>query len=170
MRRAGPAFVAAIVAVLVAACGTVGTASKHSGGGTAVAARRSPEGDAKAREVVLAALALLDTGYRFGGKNPEAGLDCSGMVTHVFASALGERFNGSAVDMAQRGHRVDRAALQPGDLVFFDTLGRPRSHVGIYVGDGRFIHAPSSKGKVRIESLERGWFAERFEEARRVFD
>jgi cell wall-associated NlpC family hydrolase len=65
---------------------------------------------------------------------------------------------------------VEAAALRPGDLVFFNTRNKPYSHVGIYIGDGRFVHAPNSNGKVRTDSLQSGWFAARFEEARTYFD
>ncbi|GAB1391883.1 hypothetical protein MASR1M60_00460 [Rhodocyclaceae bacterium] len=119
---------------------------------------------------MIYALGLIDTGYRFGGKNPEAGLDCSGMVSHVFEQAAGLRLQGSAADIAERGRSIDPASLRPGDLVFFNTRNRPRSHVGIYIGAGRFIHAPNSNGKVRTESLTQSWFATRFEEARTYFD
>ena len=110
------------------------------------------------------------TGYRFGGKNPEAGLDCSGMVSYVFDKAAGVKLIGSAADMARQGRPVEVSQLQPGDLLFFNTLNRPHSHVGIYIGDGRFIHAPSSAGKIRTENLREGWFAPRFEEARSYLD
>lgn len=126
--------------------------------------------DPRAHEVVLFSLGLIDTGYRFGGKNPEAGLDCSGMVSYVFARAARLELSGSAVDIARHGRPVGDAELRPGDLVFFNTRNRPHSHVGIYVGNGRFIHAPNSNGKVRMESLTQGWFATRFEEARTYFD
>lgn len=115
-------------------------------------------------------LGLMDTGYRFGGKNPEAGLDCSGMVSYVYQNAAGLRLTGAATDIARHGRPVDADGLRPGDLVFFNTRNRPRSHVGIYLGDGRFIHAPSSNGKVRADSLTQGWFATRFEEGRTYFD
>jgi cell wall-associated NlpC family hydrolase len=124
----------------------------------------------KAQDVVLYALGLVETGYRFGGKNPDAGLDCSGMVSHVYDKAAGLRLAGSAADIARRGRPVDAAQLRPGDLVFFNTRNRAYSHVGIYIGDGRFVHAPNSNGKVRTESLAAGWFATRFEEARTYFD
>jgi cell wall-associated NlpC family hydrolase len=126
--------------------------------------------DPRAREIVMFALGLIDTGYRFGGKNPEAGLDCSGMVSHVYDRAAGVRLEGSAADIAKRGQRVSTGNLRPGDLVFFNTKNRPYSHVGIYIGDGRFVHAPNSNGKVRTENLTQGWFATRFEEARTYFD
>lgn len=125
---------------------------------------------AKAREVVLYALSLVDTGYRFGGKNPQAGLDCSGMVTYVFHQAAGLKVSGSAADIAQQGRPVERFALKPGDLVFFNTSGRRHSHVGIYLGDARFVHAPNSNGKVRIDRLDAHYYASRFETARSYFD
>jgi cell wall-associated NlpC family hydrolase len=116
------------------------------------------------------ALGLVDTGYRFGGKNPEAGLDCSGMVSYVYANAADQPLAGSAADIARRGRAVERTALRPGDLLFFNTRNRPYSHVGIYIGDDRFVHAPNSNGKVRTDSLTQSWFATRFEEARTYFD
>lgn len=124
----------------------------------------------KAHEVVLYALGLMETGYRFGGKNPDAGLDCSGMVSYVYEKAAGLRLAGSAADIARRGQQVPAERLRPGDLVFFNTRNKPRSHVGIYIGEGRFVHAPNSNGRVRTESLTSGWFAARFEEGRTYFD
>ena len=116
-------------------------------------------------------MSLIDTGYRFGGKNPEAGLDCSGMVAYIFEQAAGLRVSGSAADIAKLGRPVDRRRLLPGDLVFFNTLNRSLSHVGIYIGDGRFVHAPSSaSGRVRIDSLGHSYFAPRYETARSYFD
>jgi hypothetical protein len=89
----------------------------------------------KASDVVLFALGLLETDYRFGGKNPEAGLDCSGMVSYVFEKSVDLRLAGSAADLARQGKPVpaEPAKLKPGDLVFFNTRNRPRSHVGIYM-------------------------------------
>ena len=124
----------------------------------------------RGHDVVLFALGLIETGYSFGGKNPEAGLDCSGMVSYVYAKAADLRLAGSAADIARHGRPVEREALRPGDLLFFNTRSRPYSHVGIYIGDGRFVHAPNSNGKVRTESLTQSWFATRFEEARTYVD
>lgn len=151
--------------LLLAACGNSPT--RKVGAGDTAHTRAALE---KANEVVLFSLGLINTGYRFGGKNPEAGLDCSGMVSYVFDQSANIKLRGSAADIAKRGRAVDIAYIQPGDLVFFNTLNRPHSHVGIYIGEGRFIHAPSSTGKVRIDSLAKGWFAPRFEEARSYFD
>ena len=109
----------------------------------------------KGNEVALYALGLIDTGYRFGGKNPEAGLDCSGMVSFIYGRAAGVKV---------------KEFLRPGDLVFFNTRNRPFSHVGIYLGDARFVHAPSSNGRVRIDRLNDRYYAQRFEAARTFFD
>ena len=124
----------------------------------------------RSHDIVLFALGLIDTGYRFGGKNPEAGFDCSGMVSYVYDQAVGLRLAGSAADMAKLGRPVNGDGLRPGDLVFFNTRNSPRSHVGIYIGDGRFVHAPNSNGRIRADSLTSGWFSTRFEEARTYFD
>ena len=121
-------------------------------------------------EIVIYSLGLIDTNYRFGGKNPEAGLDCSGMVTYVFKQAVGLTVTGSAATIAQKGREVPKSELRPGDLVFFNTMHRAFSHVGIYIGDGRFINAPSTNGKVRIDRLENTYYAQRFESVRRYFD
>jgi cell wall-associated NlpC family hydrolase len=130
----------------------------------------SAQRQAQAQDVVMYALSLIDTGYRFGGKNPEAGLDCSGMVSYVYAEAIGLKLRGSAADIARRGHAVPLSQLRPGDLVFFNTRNKAYSHVGIYIGEDRFAHAPSSGGKVRLDSLKKGWYATRLEEARTYFD
>jgi len=143
--------------------------SRVGAGGTAPQAAAANIND-KANEVVLFALGLIETGYLFGGKNPEAGLDCSGMITYVYQKSVDIRLAGSAADLARQGRPVDAAQLRPGDLVFFNTRNQSRSHVGIYIGDDRFVHAPSSRGKVRTESLKNGWFAARFEEGRTYFD
>jgi len=124
----------------------------------------------KGNEVALYAMGLIDIGYQFGGKNPEAGLDCSGMVSYIYGKAVGIKVTGSAADIARRGREIDPRTLRPGDLVFFNTLNRPFSHVGVYIGDGRFIHAPSSRGRVRIERMDNVYFAPRFEMARTYFD
>jgi cell wall-associated NlpC family hydrolase len=150
--------------LFLAACGS---APQKVGVGETV---RSAAGREKANEVVLFSLGLINIDYRFGGKNPEAGLDCSGMVSYVFDQSVNLKLKGSAADIARRGRIVDIAYIQPGDLVFFNTMNKPLSHVGIYIGEGRFIHAPSSKGKVRIDSLAKGWFAPRLEEVRSYFD
>jgi cell wall-associated NlpC family hydrolase len=126
-----------------------------------------PYAQERSNEVVLFSMSLLETGYVFGGKNPEAGLDCSGMVSYIYRTAAQFNLTGSAYDMAHKGQAIRKEDLRPGDLVFFNTLQRPFSHVAIYIGDQRFIHAPSSKGRVRIDKLTQTYWATRFEVARR---
>lgn len=129
-----------------------------------------PQASAAGRDVAMYALMLLRTGYRFGGKNPEAGFDCSGMVTHVFREAASVNLTGNAASLAREGRQVDPRELRAGDLVFFNTLGRPFSHVGIYLGRGQFIHAPNSRGHVRVDKLTNRYYASRFEMARTLLD
>ena len=119
---------------------------------------------------MLFALGLIDTGYRFGGKNPDAGLDCSGMVSYIYDKAVGVKISGSAADIAHKGRKIGRNELRPGDLVFFNTRNTPFSHVGVYIGGERFIHAPSTNGRVRIDQMSASYYAQRFEAARTYFD
>ncbi|TWO79333.1 C40 family peptidase [Denitratisoma oestradiolicum] len=129
-----------------------------------------PPPNPRGLDVAIFALGLVETGYRFGGKNPESGLDCSGMVSYVFDQAAGLKLTGSAAEIARKGRPVEASRLRPGDLVFFNTRNQSLSHVGIYIGDNRFVHAPSTNGKVRADRLNQGWFASRFETARSYFD
>ncbi len=113
-------------------------------------------------------LSLLGIRYRFGGNSPQSGFDCSGFVRHVFSDALGVLLPRSAVDMAKVGSTVGRDDLQPGDLVFFNTLSRTFSHVGIYMGDNKFMHANSRGGGVRVDDMTGRYWSGRFNGARRV--
>ncbi|MDO9600416.1 MAG: C40 family peptidase [Azoarcus sp.] len=117
----------------------------------------------QSQELVMFAFGLLDTGYRFGGRNPEAGLDCSGMVSYIVEQISGRRLPHNAAQIAETTRPIDRSELRPGDLVFFNTQKRRHSHMGIYLGDGRFIHAPSSRGAVRVERLDNTYFAPRID-------
>ncbi|MGQ5521917.1 C40 family peptidase [Chitinimonas sp. PSY-7] len=166
-KRLRTPLICALIALLLSACGSKPIRpSASSRPDTSLA--RIEVGEA-GREIVMYALGLLDVGYVFGGKNPEAGLDCSGMVSFIYQNALGVKLVGSAADMARKGKPVERDALQAGDLVFFNTLNRPFSHVGIYIGDDKFVHAPTSKGRIRIESIKNKYFAKRYEAARSYF-
>jgi len=120
----------------------------------------------QAEEVVLYAYGLLGTGYRFGGRNPEAGLDCSGMVSYIVEQVSGHRLPHNAAQIARTTRPIHRKALKPGDLVFFNTLKRPHSHMGVYLGDNRFLHAPNSRGTVRIDSLGNRYWSRAFDGAR----
>lgn len=125
-----------------------------------------PPGNQQAAEVVLFAMGLLDTGYTFGGKNPEAGLDCSGLITYVYGQVTNLRISGNAASIASQGKPIARADLRPADIVFFNTRGGPFTHAGIYIGDGKFIHAPNSRGRVQVSQMNSGYFAQRFSAAR----
>lgn len=118
------------------------------------------------QEVVMFSLMLLKTHYTFGGKNPAAGLDCSGLVTFVYTHAVDMPLKGNAATLARQGRQVSVQNLRSGDLVFFNTLGSPFSHIGIYLGDGQFIHAPSSRGKVRVDKMSNRYWSQRFEMGR----
>lgn len=156
----------AVTALLFSACSTTTTMT----GVGSQPPQESAQVTGKRDDITFFALGMIDTGYRFGGKNPEAGFDCSGMVSYVFREAANIRVTGSAADIAKRGREISKVALQPGDLVFFNTLGRPFSHVGIYIGDGRFVHAPSTNGKVRIDQMGNKYWAKKFEMARSYFE
>jgi cell wall-associated NlpC family hydrolase len=115
-------------------------------------------------------MSLMDSGYRFGGSNPESGLDCSGMVSYIYQQVLGLKLPHNAAKIAQAGREIKLSELSPGDLVFFNTSGQPYSHVGIYIGDDRFIHAPGQDGKIRTSSMKSDYFKKRFEAARTFLD
>jgi cell wall-associated NlpC family hydrolase len=121
-----------------------------------------------AQELVMQAMGLIGIRYTFGGRNPDTGFDCSGLVRYVFNHVTGRSLPHNSFDMARMGTRVEKAALEPGDLVFFNTRGRRYSHVGIYVGDGRFIHAPSAGGRVHIVNMADRYWVSRFNGARRL--
>ncbi|GAA5785608.1 peptidase P60 [Chitiniphilus shinanonensis] len=160
----------AAVAALLAACGTAPQKSARPGYKPAPTPIGQLNVDsAQRQEILMYALGLLDVGYQFGGNNPEAGLDCSGMVSFIYRNAAGVALPHNAAQIAQMARPVERKGLQAGDLVFFNTLGRSFSHMGVYIGDGKFIHAPSSGGKIRVDSLDKPYFAERFEGGRTLF-
>ena len=119
-------------------------------------------------ELVLRALSLLGVHYRFGGNSPESGLDCSGLVRYVFREATGLVLPRRAEEMSRVGEHVNEEELRPGDLVFFNTLRRAFSHVGIYIGEGRFVHAPSTGKEVSVEEIDRRYWQHRFNGGRRL--
>jgi cell wall-associated NlpC family hydrolase len=119
-------------------------------------------------EALLQALLALGIDYRLGGSSPQLGFDCSGLVVHVFREAYGIELPRNTDGLSGAGAPVKRAALQPGDLVFYNTQNRPFSHVGIYLGEGRFVHAPRSGAAVRVESMHSAYWLRRFDGARRI--
>lgn len=119
-------------------------------------------------DIVVRALTLIDIPYRFGGSTPATGFDCSGLVRYVYSTTKGQQLPRRAEEIGKLGEPIARSQLEPGDLVFFNTLRRAYSHVAIYIGDGRFLHAPAHGGKVRIEALDDRYWQSRFDGARRL--
>lgn len=127
------------------------------------------EGVKAKTQPLLKALSMLGTPYKFGGNNPDKGVDCSGFVKHVYKESAGVSLPRSARDMSKQGEKVAKTELKPGDLVFFNTRKQPNSHVGIYKGDGEFVHASSSRTKeVVVSRMDQKYWASRYNGARRV--
>ncbi len=161
---------AAMVGLLGCASGPQPTTAPLNAGSNAPPELVSAGVRSRGAEVVLTALQYLDIPYRAGGLNQDVGFDCSGFTRHVYAQTIGITLPRQADDQAQSAglQEVRREHLQPGDLVFFNTLRRTYSHVGIYMGDGRFIHAPRTGAQVRIESLGASYWTRRYTGARRA--
>ena len=123
---------------------------------------------ARARELALNALSQVGVPYRFGGNSPESGFDCSGLVQYVYSRGAGLSLPRNTQSLSEVGAAVPAEELAPGDLVFFDTLRRPYSHVGIYLGDYRFIHAPTTGGQVELVDLRERYWQTRYNGARRL--
>ncbi|CAI8948677.1 MULTISPECIES: C40 family peptidase [Burkholderia] len=122
----------------------------------------------KAGDVVVGALNMIGVRYRWGGNSPDSGLDCSGFVRYVFQDTLGMSLPRRAEEMSRVGEKVSMSNLKPGDLVFFNTMRRTFSHVGIYIGDNKFVHSPSTGSTIRVDDLDNGYWEKRFTGARRL--
>ena len=116
------------------------------------------------------ALGLVGIRYRRGGSSAESGFDCSGFVGFVFLEQFGLKLPRTTYEIAKEGEQVQREDLKPGDLVFFNTMRRAFSHVGIYLGNGEFVHAPRTGKRVRVEHMDESYWARRYNGARRVSD
>lgn len=156
---------ACVILVVLAAC--AGPSARHQ-----AQSRSYPPvtiDPAQRSNVVLTAMGLINTPYRFGGRQPEDGFDCSGLAAYVFGDAVNAKLPHQAASIARMSRPVSRSKLQAGDFVFFNTLKSAYSHMGIYVGNGQFVNAPSSGGKVRIDRLDSPYFARHFESAGTLF-
>ena len=122
----------------------------------------------KASDLVVNAMGFLGVPYRRGGTSQENGFDCSGFVRHMFEKSVGLVLPRRAEEQAKVTEEINRSDLKPGDLVFFNTMKRTFSHVGIYVGDGKFIHAPRPGKAVRVDDMREAYWQKRFNGARRV--
>jgi cell wall-associated NlpC family hydrolase len=119
-------------------------------------------------DLVITAIGFLGVPYRRGGNNAETGFDCSGFVRAMYNQTVGHLLPRRAAEQAAATEKIDRSELKPGDLVFFNTMRRAFSHVGIYVGDGKFIHSPRPGAQVRVEDMTGSYWQRRFDGARRV--
>jgi cell wall-associated NlpC family hydrolase len=141
---------------------------------TANAAKTTPENESSsswtstAQEIILHALSQTGVKYKYGGINPDSGFDCSGFVRYVFKEAANLTLPHGANAMSQVGQKINEKELQPGDLVFFNTMKSVYSHVGIYVGNNRFIHAPSAGASISVADMNDSYWSKRFTGARRV--
>ena len=122
----------------------------------------------QASGLVINAMAFLGVPYKYGGNTVDTGFDCSGFVRAVFEQSVGKILPRRSDEQAAATQEIDRSELKPGDLVFFNTMRRAFSHVGIYVGDGKFIHSPRSGSHVRVEDMRMAYWSKRFNGARRV--
>lgn len=162
-----------IATPILALCLTLAVGSARADDTTAVAEQFSlsqsvADWSDTMQEVLLNALSLTGVKYRYGGKSPETGFDCSGFVRYVFQQATDLTLPHGARAISQLGQAIPIEQLQPGDLVFFNTLKSAFSHVGIYLGEGRFIHAPSSGGGIKVVDMTDRYWANRFNGARRL--
>ena len=119
-------------------------------------------------DISIAAVGLVGVPYRYGGNNPKGGFDCSGLIAYVYSKSANMKLPRTIQEMSTKGQSVENQAPAPGDLIFFNTTGEKYSHAGIYVGQGRFVHAPSAGGTVRLEYITTPYWAARFTEARRL--
>ena len=119
-------------------------------------------------DALFSALAALGIDYHYGGHSPATGFDCSGLVAHVFHNAYGINIPAQTGAQSRLGKPIDLRQIETGDLVFYNTQGQPNTHVGIYIGDNRFINAPRTGAAVRIENMRSTYWKTRFNGARRV--
>lgn len=152
-----------LLALLLGACAHGGAEPRGAPGGPASASGIAANG------VLMRAIGLVGTPYRYGGDSPQGGFDCSGLVQFVFRDSAGIRLPRSTRELvAMDARRVDRDQLRGGDLVFFNPGGGGASHIGIYVGEGRFVHAPNRGGTVRLDLLDSEYWRRAYAGARRI--
>jgi cell wall-associated NlpC family hydrolase len=160
--------------VVCAALGIVGCSSTRHTPKPSVASIPPPADishyQSQRNDLALFAMSLLDTPYAWGGRGPATGFDCSGLVSHVYRQAVGLPIKGTSAALGRQSRPIDRSQLQPGDLVFFNTLGTRHSHVGVYVGNNKFVHASNPRTGVRMDVLSNRYYAQRFEGAQSLLD
>lgn len=137
---------------------------------TAVIAPPAPVPAAGHDELLFHAFSLVGTPYRYGGSSPDTGFDCSGLINYVFRESAGLTLPRTTAGLSALPGTTAVDALKPGDLVLFATRGKRVDHAGIYIGEGRFLHAPSSGGRVRVDALDASYWQRAYASARRVLD
>ncbi|MFP3558520.1 C40 family peptidase [Paraburkholderia sp. SIMBA_049] len=168
-----------LLVALLAACSGAPQKTVRSAGGSYASSggayRTTPPGFPRfvdhsigREEISIQAMSLVGVPYRWGGNTPDSGFDCSGLVHYVVQRAASVNLPRTTADMSSRGDSIEPDEIAPGDLIFFNTTGRPHSHVGIYVGKLRFVNAPSTGGTVRLDYLTNPYWAKRFDGIRRV--
>lgn len=125
--------------------------------------------DERMNDLVIYAMSLAETPYQYGGNSARSGFDCSSYVGHVYREVLDIQLPRTTKAISGVGDPLRQSDLRPGDLVFFDTMRRPYSHVGIYVGESKFVHAPKTGSRIRVESMELNYWRSRYNGARRVY-
>jgi cell wall-associated NlpC family hydrolase len=151
-----------VLILLLVCCSACKTTLRDSSANVPV-----PSRDAM-NDLAIYAMSLSDTRYQYGGNSPENGFDCSGFVRYVFQKTTGRLLPRTSHEMSQAGDSLDPDQLLPGDLVFFNTQQQPFSHVGIYVGENRFVHSPSSGKAITIVDMRENYWRSRYDGARRI--
>lgn len=154
-------------AFCTAACFTGWTSSAF---GSEVEKAGSYDFSRRVADLAMHAMSVIDAEYRYGGNTPGTGIDCSGLVRYVYKKAWGVELPRTAASISEVSERIETDELRPGDLVFYNTQKRPFSHVGIYLGDNKFVHAPSKGNRVRVDNMDGSYWQVRFNGARRVAD
>ena len=154
LRSTSARWLLAAIVLLLAGCGSAPTRSPSGG---AASIRYTPLSSEQSEDIAIHALGLVGTPYRYGGNSPQGGFDCSGLIGYVYRSRAGLMPPRTVAQLAGFGEPIDRDELRTGDLVLFGG-GQP-SHAGIYVGDGRFVHAPSTGGTVRLDKLASAYWS-----------
>jgi len=170
MRKHNPLFLIGFISLLLAGCASEPLRVPEAETEPPAASAPQIHATDSASSVALQALAYLGTPYRTGGLSPRSGFDCSGLVVYAYRVGAGLALPRDTYDLSHVGEPVARDELRPGDLVFYNTQRRAYSHVGIYLGENRFIHAPSSGGEVRVDNFRARYWMRRYSGARRIIE
>lgn len=163
-------FLLPLLLVLLAACSSAPARQAHASRQSSPARYDTTVMDSATdmNDVAVYALSLSDTPYKYGGNTPDSGFDCSGFVRHVYQHTLGMSLPRTSREMSRLGEPQKLSRLQPGDLVFYNTRRSAYSHVGIYLGEGKFVHSPRAGSSVRVENMNESYWQSRFNGARRL--